>query len=95
MSWGITIKDLFVSRVSKDSIATEIEEQERLVRLYEDDLLVMCAESPRDYKDEVGNLITWEEHITMKFRQTIEEYKEAVNRLHILYIASTSEVSND
>ena len=95
MGWGITIKEVYVSRATKEGLDAQIEEQEDLQRMYEDELLIMCAESPRDVKNDDGNVVTWEEHISFKFRETIQNYKECVRRLNLLYIAKESETEDD
>lgn len=94
MSWGIIIKDVFVSGVSLAGIDKEIEELKDVLRMYEDELICLTAASARDVKREDG-LIAWEEYAPQKTREALAELKETTNRLHLLYIAKESECEED
>lgn len=94
MSWGIIVKEVGLIGVRIKDIDSEIEEQESILRMYEDDLMSLTSASARDVKRDDG-LIAWEEYTPYRTREILTELKETSNRLYLLYIAKESECEED
>ena len=95
MGWGMTIKDVYVYNLHKADIDSKIEELEWYLRSYEQDLAIMAAQSPREIKDSNGYIVDWEDHVSAKLREIIDNYKEYHALLTLLYQAKESEVEDD
>jgi hypothetical protein len=97
MSWGITIKDVFVSHTTKDRIEYDIEQLRDEIALYETRIAMLIA-APIDSLrtvDVEGEPITWDDYVPNMLLGLFYEYKEAVKRLNLLEIAIDNETVED
>ena len=77
MSWGIEY-DSYLSGVSISGLQDKLTENEDLLQMYRDSLLILCAGTPADVKDEEGNITHWDEFVNMRFNETWNEMLETM-----------------
>jgi len=51
MGWGLTINNVFLSKVSRDGLHTEKEEIEQMLEMYKNELIALAAYTGEKYFD--------------------------------------------
>ena len=90
MGWGITIKDVFVTRATIDRLDSEIEELEETIRFTEREITMLVAASPKTFNEEDE---TWFEKLPFKLTEILDNYKSDIERLQLLRLAKENEIT--
>jgi hypothetical protein len=88
MSWGVYVKaDVYVSRVGKNEVEDKIEDNNRMMEMFEKELLMMASSTPRDVaSDDVvkeGDIIS---DLRIRIDEILEAYRESVRENTLLEI---------
>jgi len=57
MGWGTVVKEVYLSRMSKQNAESNLEDEQGIMQMFRDELMILAAASPRDVKDQDG----WEQ----------------------------------
>lgn len=88
MSWGIRVKaTVYVSRVGKNEVKDKIEDNNKMMEMFEKELLMMASSTPRDVaSDDVvkeGDIIS---DLRIRIDEILEAYRESVRENTLLEI---------
>jgi len=88
MSWGVYVKaDVYVSRVGKNEVEDKIEDNNRMMEMFEKELLMLASSTPKDVaSDEVkkeGDIIS---DLRIRIEETFEAYRDCVRENTLLRI---------
>ena len=88
MSWGVQTKaDVYVSRVAKNSVDSKIEENEDLINIFEKEISILVALSPKDIVSEEASLNgNIESELRAKIDELLEAYKSVIKENCLLNI---------
>jgi len=95
MEWGLTFKDVYLSRVHLAEVDCELEDVTRDINTIKDTLLVLAASTPRDVKDEEGVIEAWEEKIVREVNYALEELSDLMVKRYLLRLAQECPESVD
>jgi hypothetical protein len=87
MGWGMTVKDVYVSRVTRKDIDNRLEDAKDEVNLHRDYLRALAMSTPRPQTMPGGEQIDWIEWAGQEFDQTMQSLEDAIWMKHILTIA--------
>lgn len=91
MSWGIIIPEVYLNRHSIKMLQTDYEESNDMIELSKQQLLALAVASPREIRDEHGDITQWEEYIVFRFRELMEILEEEIRENYLISIALNSE----
>ena len=77
MSWGITIKDIYIIRVRKSELEWKLEEVKEEITMLNLTLAALAAVGPHEILDVGGSPFNWEDHISMRVKEISDLLKEA------------------
>ena len=88
MSWGVQVTtEIYVTGVTKNGLKDKIKENEEIIIMYEKELLMLAAASPReiasDDSKEHGEII---EELRIKVDNILESYKDCISENRLLNI---------
>jgi hypothetical protein len=86
MGWGIEVP-CYLSKVTKSELNQLVEDTQEEIDIFKNDVLMHIAATPRDFKDELGYPLSWEEYIQCKFSQQWQDYRESIIRNYLAIIA--------
>ena len=81
MGWGITIKDVYVSKVTKSEVPEKLEEAEECVKRIRETILMLIA--GKTTKDTVDEMDAFRQEVS----ELLESYEEEVGMRNLLSIA--------
>ena len=81
MSWGITIPEVNIFRVSVDNLESERDDLENMISLCKERLLILAA-STQDISSEENM-----EYVHNIFTENVDSLIEYSSKLHLIYIA--------
>lgn len=76
MSWGTTIKEVYISRMSKESAESGLKDELSLMQMLRDELMILAAATPREIKDEDGTE-QWEDYIRRRVAEIYDSISES------------------
>ena len=79
MTWGVNIKNVYLSRLRKAELREYFNENEAGIRGAAAMLLMLAAATPRDRKDE-----SWEEYVQAEVESCIEDIKLAAGQNFVI-----------
>ena len=90
MGWGLTIKDVFLSKITKKDLESKLEDNKSLIRMYEGDLIALASYTHPtikngDFSD--GEEISIVEYMPMKIREIMDSLEEIHGENRLIYIA--------
>jgi len=88
MGWGVQVTtDVYVSRVSKDGVDAKIEENNDLIAMFEKELAMLAASTPRDVVSEEtrngGDVIS---ELRIRIDEILEGYRDCIRENCLLQI---------
>lgn len=88
MSWGVYVKaDVYVSRVGKNEVEDKIEDNNRMMEMFEKELLMLASSTPKDVaSDEVkreGDIIS---DLRIRIEEIFEAYRDCMRENTLLKI---------
>ena len=95
MGWGLTIKDVYVPRVTEESLEHEIETTQDLITSYETEIKMLISSDPATLNKAGDGVNAWVEWLPNEVDNLLYEYKEAVSKLHMLELAEENGGKND
>ena len=86
MSWGMIIKNVFVSRRTKDRIESDIIELKDNIEYYRQKLLILASSSPIDITSG-SDTIPWCDYVLTEVNELVDSLIDDAFDLRILNIA--------
>ena len=77
MSWGLTIKDIYVIRVRKNDLEWLLEEVKEEIEMLNLTLAALAAVGPHEVLDVEGSPFNWEDYVSMRVKEVSESLKGA------------------
>jgi hypothetical protein len=87
MGWGLIVKDVYLSRVTKSELPTRIQELEDYIEYCKKKLFALMIASPRTIRDIENNPIEWEDHVIFEMNDLWEDLEESISKLNLYRIA--------
>jgi len=87
MGWGTTINGVFLSRVYLSELKDKKEEHEDYLKILDDQLIALAAQSPTANGDGEDSGVPWHQWVSAEVRNLLEEYRETVVNLTLVNTA--------
>jgi hypothetical protein len=77
MAWGSVIKEIVLYRTYPKDLGERLEEAERMIKIYREELIALAASPPREIKSETGDhYIPWDEYVPRRVNELLEALAE-------------------
>jgi len=86
MGWGIYIKDVFLSRVTKDDLPDAVDSASDDLQYFEEKLLSFVHGIPRDVNID-DSIVLWEDYAPKEVRDLLEDIKDTAIKQHLYQLA--------
>lgn len=85
MSWGMNVKNIYLSRVTSGTAQERFEENERLITYLQLKLLQLATATPRDLRQpDEEPIYTWEDYVREEVESAVTELVEAAGQNFVL-----------
>lgn len=86
MSWGTTISNVYIRRVTEDNVDSVIEDLDRGIRYYRDKLMVLAASAPHNVaSSDDQSLEPWDSYVQREIDQLMEQLVDDAASLRDAY----------
>ena len=89
MGWGLILKEVYLSRIRKSELEDTLEENNKIIRMYEDELIALAVYIHPSIKDgeQDGEEVSLVDYAPTKIRNITEALCELYNKNYLIQIA--------